>query len=183
MGRFERVFVAMKARMLRSLCVFVLLVSGAAALRLPGAVHATSAHSYAGKRITISLSRQRLRAWLGNKVLLVTPVTTGNATLPTPTGHFQIFAKRSPYTFISPWPRSSPDWYPPSQVSFALEFLGGGYFIHDAPWRGVYGRGSNAGSQPGTNYGGTHGCINVPYNAARWLYYWADMGTPVHVVR
>jgi lipoprotein-anchoring transpeptidase ErfK/SrfK len=135
------------------------------------------------KRITISLSRQRLRAWVGQRVVLVTPVTTGNAALPTPTGYFDVFTKRSPYTFISPWPQGSPYWYPASQVNFALEFRGGGYFIHDAPWRAVYGRGSNAGSQPGTNYGGTHGCVNVPYWAARFLYYWAPLGTPVHIVR
>src|SRR5438270_718033 len=145
----------MKGRTGTLLCVLILVMSSAAALRTAGGVRAEGTHLYAGKRITISLSRQRLRAWVGNRVLLVTPVTTGNATLPTPVGHFQIFEKRSPYTFVSPWPRSSPKWYPTSQVSFALEFLGGGYFIHDAPWRGVFGRGSNAGSQPGTNYGGT----------------------------
>jgi lipoprotein-anchoring transpeptidase ErfK/SrfK len=173
----------MKGRIVTLLCALALLLAGSTTLHTPGRAQAAGTHFYSGKRITISLSRQRLRAWVGNKVLLVTPVTTGNATLPTPVGHFQIFEKRSPYTFVSPWPRSSSKWYPTSQVSFALEFLGGGYFIHDAPWRGVFGKGSNSGSQPGTNYGGTHGCVNVPYNAARWLYYRADMGTPVHIVR
>ena len=161
------------------LAVVVASVTPASSL---GRAHAAGSHLSEGKRITISLSRQRLRAWVGGKVLLVAPVTTGNAGLPTPTGHFAIFAKRSPYTFVSPWPRGSVNWYPTSRVSFALEFLGGGYFIHDAPWRGIFGRGSNSGSQPGTNYGGTHGCVNVPYAAARWLYYWADLGTPVHIV-
>jgi lipoprotein-anchoring transpeptidase ErfK/SrfK len=142
---------------------------------------ASSSH-FAGKRITISLSRQRLRAWEGNRVVLVTPVTTGNASLPTPAGWFHVFAKRSPYTFISPWPPGSAYYYPPSTVSYALEFLSGGYFIHDAPWRSVFGRGSNSGTAPGTNYGGTHGCVNVPYNAARFLYFWAPLGTPVHIV-
>lgn len=172
----------MGARVRVAVCIAILF-SGVSAMGTSRQAAAAGARTYAGKRITISLARQRLRAWVGNRVVLVTPVTTGNATLPTPTGYFQIFAKRSPYTFISPWPRSSPDWYPPSQVSFALEFQSGGYFIHDAPWRGVYGRGSNAGSQPGTDYGGTHGCVNVPYSAARWLYYWADIGTTVHIVR
>jgi hypothetical protein len=31
----------------------------------------------------------------------------GDRYLPTPTGWFSIFAKFSPYTMISPWPRSS----------------------------------------------------------------------------
>jgi lipoprotein-anchoring transpeptidase ErfK/SrfK len=145
-------------------------------------VRAATTHVAGVKRITISLSRQRLRAWVGNTVVLSTPVTTGDAVLPTPTGYFTIFAKRSPYTFISPFPAGSRFWYPPSTVSFAMEFANGGYFIHDAPWRTAYGRGTNAGSQPGTNYGGTHGCVNVPYNAARFLYFWAPIGTSVHVV-
>lgn len=164
-------------------CVLAILIYSVGAANPFGIARAAGAHVYPGKRITISLSRQRLRAWVGNRVLLVTPVTTGNATLPTPVGYFRVFEKRSPYTFVSPWPRTSPKWYPTSQVSYALEFLGGGYFIHDAPWRGVYGKGSNAGTQAGTNYGGTHGCVNVPYGAAKWLYYWADMGTLVHIVR
>jgi hypothetical protein len=40
----------------------------------------------------------------------------GDRYLPTPTGWFSIFAKFSPYTMISPWPRSSYKWYPPSQT-------------------------------------------------------------------
>ena len=144
-------------------------------------VHATASHAVF-KRITISLARERLRAWEGNKVVLVTPVTTGDRLLPTPTGHFTIFVKRSPYTMISPWPKGDYRWYPPSSMSFAMEFARG-FFIHDAPWRSVYGKGSNQGTQPGTNYGGTHGCVNVPYNAMKFLYSWAPVGTPVHIVR
>ena len=165
----------------------VVVVLSALVLLLPavfvsGPAQASGTHVYAGKRITISLKRERLRAWVGQRVVWVSPITSGNASLPTPVGRFTIFAKRSPYTFVSPWPKGSANWYPPSKVSFAMEFRGGGYFIHDAPWRGVYGPGSNQGSQAGTNYGGTHGCVNVPYNTARFLYYWAPMGTPVHIV-
>jgi lipoprotein-anchoring transpeptidase ErfK/SrfK len=63
-----------------------------------------------------------------------------------------------------------------------MEFIRGGYFIHDAPWRSVFGKASQGDGRPGTNYGGTHGCVNVPYNAMRFLYGWAPIGTPVHVV-
>lgn len=141
----------------------------------------TAAHASSWKRITISLFRQRLRAWEGDRVVLVTPVTTGNRLLPTPTGYFTIYARYSPYTMVSPWPAGSPFWYPPSSMSYAMEFARG-YFIHDAPWRSVYGPGSNLGTQPGTNYGGTHGCVNVPLWAERFLYSWAPIGTTVHIV-
>ena len=64
-----------------------------------------------------------------------------------------------------------------------MEFQSAGYFIHDAPWRSVYGPGSDGPGQPGTNYGGTHGCVNVPLDVAAFLYGWASIGTPVVVVR
>jgi lipoprotein-anchoring transpeptidase ErfK/SrfK len=62
-------------------------------------------------------------------------------------------------------------------MKYAMEFLSGGYFIHDAPWRSAYGPGTN-----GSN--GTHGCINTPRSAGQmdFLYNWADMGTTVVVL-
>jgi lipoprotein-anchoring transpeptidase ErfK/SrfK len=140
-------------------------------------------HAFVGKHISISLARQRLRAWDGDRVVLSTLVTTGNPDLPTPTGWYHIFYKTTPYTFISPWPYGSEYWYPPSRVDWVMEFRTGGYFIHDAPWRSVFGPGSNThGGAPGSNYTGTHGCVNVPYAAMRFLYDWAPIGTLVHVV-
>jgi lipoprotein-anchoring transpeptidase ErfK/SrfK len=170
----------MRARALSSfiVCMFLLMLAPG---RFTGQTHAAGAQAYAGKRITINVRRERLRAWVGHQVVMTTLVTTGDAALPTPLGWYQVYARYSPYTFISPWSRSSPYWYPPSRVSFAMEFARG-YFIHDAPWRTVFGPGSNVQNQPGTNYGGTHGCVNVPYWAARFLYSWAPIGTPVHIV-
>jgi lipoprotein-anchoring transpeptidase ErfK/SrfK len=172
----------MRRRQFPLLFVLVVLAFTITPIRSSKLVHASSNHAMVGKRITINVKRERLRAWDGNKVVLSTPVTTGDRYLPTPTGWFMIFAKFSPYTMISPWPRSSYKWYPPSHMSFAMEFQGNGYFIHDAPWRTAYGKGTNSGTQPGTNYGGTHGCVNVPYAAARFLYSWAPVGTRVHIV-
>jgi lipoprotein-anchoring transpeptidase ErfK/SrfK len=157
--------------------VLLFVLAGATGMTSPPASHAAVV-----KKITISIVRERLRAWQNGRVVMSTPVTTGDRALPTPTGWYHIYAKFSPYTMISPWPQGDYRWYPPSRMSFAMEFLRG-YFIHDAPWRSVYGKGSNAGTQPGTNYGGTHGCVNVPLSAMRFLYSWAPPGTPVHIVR
>lgn len=171
----------MKRRLLILAALLVLAPAAALSFHTLAGSQATKTFASAGKRITINVGRERLRAWEGNKVVLVTPVTTGDHLLPTPTGNFTVFAKFSPYTMVSPWPRGDFRWYPPSRMSFAMEFARG-YFIHDAPWRSAYGPGTNSGSQPGTNFGGTHGCVNVPYNAMRFLYYWAPSGTPVHIV-
>lgn len=166
----------------RALALSLLLASLFVGGSLPPRAHASATHYMAGKHITISLYHERLRAWVGRTVVYTTPVTTGAPELPTPTGWYRVYAHFSPYEFISPWPYGSAYYYPPSPVNFAMEFLPG-YFIHDAPWRSVYGPGSNHINQPGTNYGGTHGCVNVPYAAEKFLYYWAPNGTPVHIVR
>lgn len=135
------------------------------------------------RHIIISLSQQRLYAYDGTKLYLSSLVTTGNRALPTPTGIYHIMAKFHPYTFISPWPKSSPYYYAPSPVHYAMLFRAGGYFIHDAPWRSAFGPGTNTQlGTPGTNYTGTHGCVNTPFNVAKSLYGWARVGTIVQVV-
>jgi lipoprotein-anchoring transpeptidase ErfK/SrfK len=92
-------------------------------------------------------------------------------------------ARLHPFTFISPWPKSSPYYYKPSKVQYAMLFREGGYYIHDAPWRSAFGPGTNAQlGTPGTNYTGTHGCINVPADVAKKLFFWAPVGTVVQVV-
>ncbi|HEY0493881.1 MAG TPA: L,D-transpeptidase, partial [Candidatus Dormibacteraeota bacterium] len=127
-----------------------------------------------GKVIVVSLGRQALTAYQDGTAVLTTLVATGRPALPTPPGVYHIFARYAPYQMISPWPKSSPYWYPNSWTNFAMEFAGGGYFIHDAPWRSWYGPGSNV-------YNGTHGCVNVPYSPMAFLWNWSPIGTTVIV--
>jgi hypothetical protein len=135
-----------------------------------------------GKRIIVSLGQQTLYAYDGTKLELRTYVTTGNPSLPTPVGSFTILAKYSPFEFISPWPPGSPYWYPPSWTSYAMLFQSEGYFLHDAPWRSAFGPGTNGPGQPGSNYGGTHGCVNIPPGPMLFLWNFSPIGTPVDIV-
>jgi len=129
-------------------------------------------------KIVVSLSQQHLWAYDDGQLILETDVTTGRPELPTPPGDYHIFARFSPYEMISPWPYGSPFWYPSAWVQYAMEFLEGGYFLHDAPWRDWFG--------PGSQYGdGTHGCINIP-GGLGWgpmfqLWNWAQIGDEVLV--
>lgn len=132
----------------------------------------TSAPSTAGKIIDVNLSTQRLNAYQDGRLIVSTVVTTGQPALPTPPGSYSIMAKYSPYRMISPWPYGSAYYYAPADMSFAMLFRGGGYFIHDAPWRSVWG-------SPG--YSGSHGCVNVPYGPMSTLFGFAEIGTPVTV--
>ncbi len=134
------------------------------------------------KRIVISLSKQQLWAFDGSHYVMSSLVTTGNPALPTPTGTFPILGKYSPFTFVSPWPPGSQYYYAPSPTTYALLFDNRGYYVHDAPWRGNFGPGSNATTgTPGQNYTGSHGCVNVPFTMMQPLFQWATIGTVVDV--
>ncbi|GHO55123.1 L,D-transpeptidase [Ktedonobacter robiniae] len=144
-------------------------------------------HSHADgadKLIVISLSEQTLYAFEDGEEVFETAITSGQPALPTPTGNFSIFYKQSPMTFYSPWGKSSPYYYPPTTVSYAMEFAGGGYFIHDAPWRNEFGEGTNTEhyeEESDETVTGSHGCVNMAVDDAGWLYNWAPVGTPVQV--
>ncbi len=136
-----------------------------------------------GKVIVVSLSQQWLYAYQDGTQVFNAAVMTGRPGLETPTGTFHVFAKLSPTTFYSPWAYGSPNWYPPTHINYALEFLSGGYFLHDSWWHTVYGPGTNGWHYDPT-YGwqwGSHGCVAMPLNAAAWLYDWAPIGTTVQI--
>lgn len=149
---------------------------------LQGAVNAELAANQcghavgAGKVITLSLSLQEMVFYQDGCAVQATPTTSGRPQLRTPTGTFHIFYKMSPFTFISPWPKSSPYYYYPSVAQYVMEFAGGGYFIHDAPWEsiGAYGPGSQDNLAAAS-----HGCVHVPSAVMQWAYSWTPNGTTV----
>ncbi len=130
-----------------------------------------------GKVITVNLTLQEAVFYQDGCAVQGAPVTTGRALLRTPTGTFHVFLKRSPFQFISPWPKGSPFYYYPSWTSWVMEFASGGYFIHDAPWEPnwQFGPGSENSS------GASHGCIHIPTSVMHWLYGWTPLGTTVIV--
>lgn len=141
----------------------------------------TDANSPVGKEIRINLAKQWLYVYDHGREVYNSPVTTGRPELATPIGTYHVFAKLSPTTFISPWPKGSPYWYAPTHINYALEWGVGGYFLHDSWWRTVYGPGTNTGYYDPV-YGwqtGTHGCVTMPLATAAWLYKWAPIGTTV----
>ena len=129
-----------------------------------------------GKVITINLTLQEMVFYQDGCAVQATPVTSGRPQLPTPTGTFHIFYKKSPFQMISPWPLGSPFYYPPTWTQWVMEFEYGGYFIHDAYWEppGDYG----PGSQNNLN-AASHGCVHTPTAVMQWAYTWTPIGTPV----
>lgn len=130
----------------------------------------------AGKSIYVSISLEEMIFYDNGCVVTATPVTTGRPQLPTPTGTFSIFLKEGPVEFISGYPPSSPYYYAPVMIQYAMEFLSGGYFIHNAPWEATddYGPGSQY-----DNVIASHGCVHTPLATMAWAYSWTPVGTPV----
>jgi hypothetical protein len=151
-------------------------LGAAGTLKYRDELHNLLAGHMPARTIVISLQAQELWAYENGKVALDTPVTTGRDSLPTDIGPMSVLWKVSPWKMHSPWPAGSPHWYPDSMVRKVVWFTNSGEGMHDAPWRRLYGPGTNRGE------GGTHGCVNMPGNTVDFVYDWAPEGTPVIVI-
>lgn len=136
-----------------------------------------------GQLILVSLSQQWLWVYINHRLYYRTPVTSGMPQLPTPDGRFYIHYKETNVIFYSPWPPGSPYYYPPEHVNYALYFADIGYFIHDAPWRPVFGPGTNYPhvDPDGVTRTGSHGCVEMPTPAGAWLNKWIWDGATVDI--
>lgn len=127
------------------------------------------------KTILMQHDAQQLWAYENGKEVRSTPITTGRPALTTDIGPMKVLSKSHPWKMHSPWPKSSPYYYPDSTVQYVLWFTNTGEGLHDAPWQTCcYGPGSE------NNEGlASHGCIHVPIDTEVWMFNWAPQGTPV----
>jgi len=72
--------------------------------------------------ITISLTAQELWAFQEGKVVQDALITSGRPALPTDVGAMKVLWRQSPWKMHSPWPRSSPYWYPDTLVQKVVWF-------------------------------------------------------------
>lgn len=125
-----------------------------------------------GTYVEISISNQMLWCYKDYKVVVETPIVTGNISQGngTPKGSvWAVDAKKSPAVLgtIETMGYSSP-------VTYWLPFTGN-VGMHDADgWRSEYG-----GDIYKTN--GSHGCVNMPKSAARIVYNTMEIGSAVVV--
>lgn len=119
------------------------------------------------KRIIVDRSDQTLVAYDGDTVFLETLVSTGLELTPTPRGTFTVFKKTPSRYMQGPLPGVSDQYYDLPGVPWNLYFSHEGAVIHGAYWHDSF----------GSPY--SHGCVNLPYDKAKELYDWADLGTTV----
>ena len=119
--------------------------------------------------VLVSLSKQHLWYYKNGTLLLSTPIVTGSASTPTPTGTFYVTDKSRNARLIGPtWDEIATCWLGIDRSGY--------YGIHDLPWRKEFG---------GDVYKrkGSHGCVTLPTSAIPILYNNAPVGTVVYINR
>lgn len=123
------------------------------------------------KFISVDLTNHTVAAWEGDKVVWG-PVEAVHGSLPSPTypGIFHVQTKlvNAHMKNDKAWDGAYDTWSPWTM------YYQGGYAVHGTytRWNWVQ-----------TNYGGSHGCVNLKPAKAKELFDWARVGTPVVIHR
>lgn len=131
------------------------------------------------KTIIVSIEKRHLWACENAKAAYDSPVVTGdmnNAENLTPTGSYKIYAKQTDRTLRGSDTLGTWDVH----VNYWLPFLHnqyGTYGFHDATWR----NNDEFGNVDPYSSAASHGCVELPLSASKWLYDWAAIGTNVIV--
>ncbi|HOX41137.1 MAG TPA: peptidoglycan binding domain-containing protein [bacterium] len=121
---------------------------------------------FEGKYLDIDLTNQKLCRIEGPTVIDCYTVSSGKASMPTPTGEFSIKSKNQ-----KQWSGKYGLWMPYWQQ------FNGDYGIHELPeWPG--------GKKEGEDHLGipvSHGCVRLGIGAAQTVYDWTEIGTQVYI--
>ena len=131
-----------------------------------GYVNREYTETLSGKFVVVDISAQTLTLYDGNRIVLETPVVTGDKDkYDTPTGKFEIRKKDTDTYLVGPGYRTHVDYWMP---------FNGGIGLHDADWRSKFG---------GNIYvnNGSHGCVNIPPKYADDVFENVKKGTKVLV--
>jgi lipoprotein-anchoring transpeptidase ErfK/SrfK len=137
---------------------------------------ATSSDSSAGRSgrwIDANLSTATVTAMQGNTPVYSALSTIGTVSHPTPTGNFTIQRRVANETMDSSTigiPNDSPGGYYLTGVLYTQYFTGWGHSLHYNYWSPASAFGSRAGS---------HGCLGLTLNDAKFFWDFATVGTPV----
>ena len=121
----------------------------------------TALLSASHKKIFVNLDEQRFDAYENGKQVFGARISSGKKGHETPTGTFKVLQKDRNHR-SNLWPK--PDGG--ARMPYMLRISWSGVAMHQ-------------GYVP--NHPASHGCIRVPRRAARNLFKWADIGTPVLV--
>ncbi|MCG2687419.1 L,D-transpeptidase family protein [Candidatus Parcubacteria bacterium] len=121
-----------------------------------------------GKYIYVDVQRQTLYTYENGSLVKAFLVSTGRDSSPSPVGVFDVIKKILMKNYQMNYGEGDPRNYFIPDVKYNLQFQPI-YYIHSAYWH------NNFGSKM------SGGCVNTSYDNAEWIYYWAEVGTPVEV--
>ena len=123
-----------------------------------------------GRWIEVNLTQQVMVAYDGREPVRVVETTTGMAGWETPPGYYQILNRVANETMTS-GAIGAEHFYKLEDVLFTQYFTERGHAIHFAWWR-----------TPETiGRPGSHGCLNLLLDDARFFWDWATFGTPLYI--
>lgn len=123
-----------------------------------------------GPWIDVHLTQQLMTAYDGRDVVRVSVTTTGMAGWETPPGFYSVLV-RVPNETMTSGAIGAEHYYKLEDVLFTQYFTDVGHAIHFAWWR-----------TPETiGRPGSHGCLNLLMDDARFFWEWANIGTPIYV--
>jgi hypothetical protein len=123
-----------------------------------------------GKWIDVNLVQQLATAYEGSAPLRTVVVTTGMAGWETPPGFYSIIHRVANETMTS-GAIGAENFYRLDDVLFTQYFTDLGHALHFAWWR----------TKETIGRPGSHGCVNLLLEDARFFWDWAELGTPVYV--
>lgn len=120
------------------------------------------------KWIDVNLSTYTVTAYEGATVVHgPMPMVPGAPDTPTVTGTYHVYLKYEKQTMRGE--NTDGTEYVTPDVPYVTYFTGS-YGLHGAPWRSSFGWGGP---------GGSHGCVNMPVDDAKWIFDWSEIGTTV----
>ena len=119
------------------------------------------------RRVEVNLSEQRAYVFENEQVVGSWYISSGKDGFNSGTGDFRIRAKLETQNMGNPDLTKAPNYYTPN-VPWVM-YYNGDEALHGTYWH------DNFGTQM------SHGCINMPLDAAAFVYTWAPMGTEVSV--
>ena len=120
-----------------------------------------------GKSVVVSLGRQAMWAYDGNRVVERSYISTGTEKFRTPTGLYFVNTKIDEQTMEGVL---GGEYYNVPNVPYVMYFTDRGHAIHGTYWHNNFGNPMS------------HGCVNLPMDIAAWIYGWAPVGLPVLIV-
>ncbi|MFL5732643.1 MAG: LysM peptidoglycan-binding domain-containing protein [Chloroflexia bacterium] len=115
------------------------------------------------KWVDVNISTQLMTAYEGQTPVFSARASTGVPRHPTVEGTYRIYAK---YRSTKMEGGQGAEYYNIPDVPYTMYFYSG-YALHGAYWHNNFGRPMS------------HGCVNLPVDASKWMFDWAPIGTMV----